>query len=236
MCQLETFENLMEQYYAVCEDQEKWLEKKRKEDEKEKRERREKREKRETIELKKSRFPDSKILETSEEDEMLVEWLEQARGRGESRNISLLYRGSRDGFEASEFHKRCDSQGPTVVIYRTSDGKRGGGYSAVEWKPSQSGIGLEDKTGTSFLFSLDQRSRYNYNRNTGAFSIVSHAGFGPIFGRSHNGHDLILVSNCNTSISSGSTPSSYSIPSNTALAGSFPFQVDDYEVWKIQAK
>ena len=28
----------------------------------------------------------------------------------------LLYRGSRDGFRAQDFHTRCDNFGPTVVI------------------------------------------------------------------------------------------------------------------------
>jgi hypothetical protein len=32
--------------------------------------------------------------------------------------LSLLYRASRDGFSASDFHKACDNKGPTLVIIK----------------------------------------------------------------------------------------------------------------------
>jgi len=39
----------------------------------------------------------------------------------------LLFRSSRDGFSANEFHKQCDKQGPTVVIIKCGDGSICGG-------------------------------------------------------------------------------------------------------------
>jgi hypothetical protein len=31
----------------------------------------------------------------------------------------LLFRGSRDGWTAKDFHSRCDGKGPTVSLFRT---------------------------------------------------------------------------------------------------------------------
>ncbi|RIB18891.1 hypothetical protein C2G38_1311674 [Gigaspora rosea] len=39
----------------------------------------------------------------------------------------LLLRGSRDGFDINTFHNLCDFQGPTIVIFRTTQGKLIGG-------------------------------------------------------------------------------------------------------------
>ena len=47
---------------------------------------------------------------------------------------TLLYRGSRDGWTASDFHRLCDNQGPTVTLYYTDHGRFCGSFTAVSWK------------------------------------------------------------------------------------------------------
>ena len=56
-------------------------------------------------------FENSKILRYQEE-KRVSEWIRN----GENKKITytLLYRGSRDGFAAAEFHKRCDGKSPTI--------------------------------------------------------------------------------------------------------------------------
>jgi len=41
---------------------------------------------------------------------------------------NLLYKGNRDGFNAKDFHRLCDNQGPTITIIRTRQGKIFGFY------------------------------------------------------------------------------------------------------------
>lgn len=53
---------------------------------------------------------DSTILTTIDEQKALKNLL------GESRNLTLLYRGSRDGFRKHDFHKRCDGRKDTVTV------------------------------------------------------------------------------------------------------------------------
>ena len=47
--------------------------------------------------------------------------------------IKLLYRGSRDGWDAKDFHRLCDNQGPTVTLVKSSAGRISGGFTTVSW-------------------------------------------------------------------------------------------------------
>ena len=35
------------------------------------------------------------------------------------KGLKLIYRGSRDGFKAIDFHTKCDNQGPTISIIKS---------------------------------------------------------------------------------------------------------------------
>ena len=63
---------------------------------------------------------------------------------------ALLYRGSDDGWEAEDFHKRCDDKGPTICLFKIKDGDCIGGYTTVSWKSYDFGRYDID----SFLFNL----------------------------------------------------------------------------------
>jgi len=36
---------------------------------------------------------------------------------GQLRNFKLIYRATENGFNPEDFHKKCDSKGPTIIIY-----------------------------------------------------------------------------------------------------------------------
>jgi hypothetical protein len=46
----------------------------------------------------------------------------------------LLWRGSRDGFSAAEFHRRCDGHSNTLTLNLGTDGNVFGGFTPVEWE------------------------------------------------------------------------------------------------------
>ncbi|TNV80860.1 hypothetical protein FGO68_gene9550 [Halteria grandinella] len=60
-------------------------------------------------------------------------------------SVSLLYRATRDGFGAKDFHRTCDNKGPTLTIIKTASDQIIGGYTSDEWdnsggyKPSYDG-------------------------------------------------------------------------------------------------
>eukprot|EP01099_Mayorella_cantabrigiensis_P005806 TRINITY_DN4716_c0_g1_i1.p1 TRINITY_DN4716_c0_g1~~TRINITY_DN4716_c0_g1_i1.p1 ORF type:complete len:529 (+),score=111.46 TRINITY_DN4716_c0_g1_i1:143-1588(+) len=223
LAQLEAFQSLVDQYFDVSPNQEQnrqHLET----------ERRSKKEQEECIkkEKERARFPESVLIKDEEEKEQLFRWLEEARGEGKVKKTTLLFRASVDGFRAKDFHRCCDAQGPTVVVFRTGSGKKAGGYANVSWR-SQGGY-KEDVEGKSFLFSLDQKSKHNYKGNTGK-AIYNDSSHGPNFGFNR---DLFLSSNCHVNHSSSADTNSYFVPSATYLTGETKFQVDEYEVWRVE--
>ncbi len=45
----------------------------------------------------------------------------------------LLYKGSRDGWNFTDFHKKCDNKGATLTIFVCNNGKRCGGFTSECW-------------------------------------------------------------------------------------------------------
>ena len=67
--------------------------------------------------------------------------------------LGLLYRGSRDGFNAAAFHQACDNQGPTLTLIRATDGGFVfGAYLDVPW--TSDGVWLEKGEANPWVFSL----------------------------------------------------------------------------------
>ena len=69
--------------------------------------------------LKVSCFKDSVIL-SSDQSETLVNWLKGSRTIT-SDSDKLLYRASRNGWSASNFHSCCDNKGPTVTVVKSGN-------------------------------------------------------------------------------------------------------------------
>ncbi|KAF9950095.1 hypothetical protein BGZ72_008172 [Mortierella alpina] len=152
--------------------------------------------------------------------------------------LTLQFRATRDGFDATNFHMACDQRGPTLTVVRAENGAVFGGYNSSSWSSHPSGVYSTSRV--NFLFTL--KSREHPTRENAVFGIkgdgnaaaYNKADYGPTFGV---GHDLFLASNCNlTGQSSSTMPSSYNGngASATALTGSFYFRVQEYEVFLVQ--
>ena len=95
-------------------------------------------------------FADSAIL-TSYPDRQSVMGFLPPSACGSS---TLLYRGSRDGWEAQKFSEKCDSITPTLVILQTEEGFIFGGFTTHRWTdPRRSATELTEADET-FIFSL----------------------------------------------------------------------------------
>ena len=82
-------------------------------------------------ELKANPFKDSAIL-SSEQRETLVDWLKDTR-ESLGDDYVLLYRASRNGWAASNFHSCCDNKGPTVTVIKYGN-YIFGGYTEQPWQ------------------------------------------------------------------------------------------------------
>ncbi|RIA97504.1 hypothetical protein C1645_813902 [Glomus cerebriforme] len=59
--------------------------------------------------------------------------------------FNLLYRASRDGNTAAEFHKKCDKKGATMVVINIKNSNQIiGGYNPLEWNSSNTNKATKD--------------------------------------------------------------------------------------------
>lgn len=176
---------------------------------------------------------ESEILDAKE----VVDLIKLCRFK-RSDNWKLILRGSRDGFESSTFHDKCDGMSKTLVLVKSTDGWIFGGYTEVEWGSD----GTWSYDSNAFIFSFRNREDLPIIfKSLGDKSSYSHGKFGPTFG---SGYDLYIADRCNTNAGSYSNLGySYkvagenkfifgSIEANTFLNGSFNFQVENYEVYQ----
>jgi hypothetical protein len=67
--------------------------------------------------------------------------------------FSLLWRGSRDGFGAPEFHEHCDGHANTLTLIKDTKGNIFGVFTPVEWE-SEVFHSKADASLKSFIFTL----------------------------------------------------------------------------------
>ena len=90
-------------------------------------------------------------------------------------NIDLIYRATRDGDKAKDFHLKCDKCKNNLVIIRTKTGLKFGGFTRESWEGKGDKLDKE-----AFCFSLDKNKIYNYVK--GKSSIFVSPESGPSFG------------------------------------------------------
>jgi hypothetical protein len=151
-----------------------------------------------------------------------------------SRNWELIYRASRDGFQADRFHSQCDRKPNTLVIIKSTNGNIFGGYTEQDWTHTNS----YKNDANAFIFSLVNKENKPLimkpqNQNV----IYCLSSYGPTFG---GAHDFCVYGNSNGNNSSYSNLGNcfkhpnYALGSNEAksfLAGSYKFQTVEIEVF-----
>ena len=103
--------------------------------------------------------------------------------------FKLIYRATRDGDDASDFHKRCDEIGPNVTLVKSEKNKRFGGFTFCNWSIPQkylekmkSNAGILKQDQYSFCFSLDLKKMYYHDDRKGKEdAIFCSSKFGPTF-------------------------------------------------------
>jgi hypothetical protein len=181
-----------------------------------------------------SKYINGSIMINREHTTLFANWIDKKEGSVKYSNkyipyeFNLLYRASRDGNKAAEFHAKCDNKGATVVIVKIQNSDQiVGGYNPLEWDSSCSGKCTKD----SFIFSFTnkndlQAAKVVYSIG-GNFSIYCHPANGPVFGC----HDLYVNYNVNSNVW-------YSACKNCYPTLKLPesMYVDDYEVFQVIKK
>ncbi|KAL9951606.1 hypothetical protein ACROYT_G044301 [Oculina patagonica] len=186
-----------------------------------------------TAEPVKDLFRESLIL-SSDQRHTLINWLKETRAVTNS--DILLYRASRNGWAASDFHSCCDSKGPTVTVVKSGN-YIFGGYTDHPWESPVSGC--YRRAPDSFLFSLVNTSGLPPTKmpliaGKEGNAIICNSNYGPVFG---SGHDLCIheqnSKNCSTKLNT-----SYQCPAGqnatTFLTGNQIFTLSELEVFGFE--
>jgi hypothetical protein len=152
--------------------------------------------------------------------------------------FSLLWRGSRDGFKANDFHVRCDGHANTLTVILDTKGNIFGGFTPVKWESGNSH--KADDSLKSFLFTLKNphnipARRFPLKAEMKHSAIYCLSGYGPLFGETGGG--ICVYDNCNAGSQSNTGFDSYNNDTGQAgdefFTGSLYFQVKEIEVFEI---
>jgi hypothetical protein len=156
------------------------------------------------------------------------------------KQFRLLWRGTRDGFHAHDFHYRCDVQADTVTVIADSGGFIFGGFTPVAWDSNgESGCPgyRADPSGWSFLFTAKNPwgvEAQTFPLTNPKYAIYCYSEYGPVFGGSHD----IYVANGSDANATSSTYLSYSAKDtephpHTFFTDARSFRVREIEVFQI---
>jgi hypothetical protein len=149
---------------------------------------------------------------------------------------TLLWRGSRHGFDAGDFHGRCDGHANTLTLIEDTAGNIFGGFTPVEW---ESGWKRKaDPSVKSFLFSLKNphdfpARKFVLKAEKKDKAIYCYYSGGPNF------WDIGVKDNCNANTDSWTYHFGRSYANDTGLFGntfltrSGNFTVREIEVFEI---
>ena len=121
---------------------------------------------------------DSKIIKKNEELNLISDRIKNTELlKNKKIKYKLLYRGTRDGMNASSFHQKCNSIPNTISIIQTTKGYKFGGYAEQTWENNSKATWIKDDK--SFVFSIDYMKIYNHVNGTNA--ILHNNNYGPSF-------------------------------------------------------
>jgi hypothetical protein len=120
---------------------------------------------------------------------------------------TVVWRGSRDGFTAKEFHRRCNGHANTLTLILDTKGNVFGGFTPVEWESRVwKGDGRNclkgDDSLRSFLFTLRNPHgvpprKFALKEKMKRSAICCYSDRCAVFG-SINDCDILVCDNCNT--------------------------------------
>jgi hypothetical protein len=168
------------------------------------------------------------------------------------KHFKVLWRGNRDGFNASEFHGRCDGHANTLTVILDTKGNIFGGFTPAKWKSPQwngkywkeNNLAKADYSEKSCIFTLKNgykigERRFELKSEEKWRAIHCDSRFGPCFG--YWPCDIFISDYCNANTDSYSSGFGFSqtytndtgLDGRTFFTGSPNFQVKEIEVFEI---
>ena len=117
---------------------------------------------------------DSKILLNYGEFDFIVNYLKTKFNKQIISSIRI-YRATEDGDKAETFHRLCDGNTNIIILIKTKDGKKFGGFTSIGFSNINQSV-LDE---TAFVFSINKREIYPNKK--GQKAVESHKNLGPTF-------------------------------------------------------
>ena len=134
-------------------------------------------------------FKDSKILNNKEDKNLILNWIKP----NTKIKFNLLYKVSRDGDRISTFTEKVSKKCPTIILIKTTDDYKFGGYTSQQWNMTGSYTYIKDEL--AFIFSLNKKKKYSIkNNNCSKYAICgdpNHFAFG-------GAHEFSIRDQCTT--------------------------------------
>ena len=164
---------------------------------------------------------DSSIISGYSEFDFIIHYLKKNINK-EIIDSIRIYQATENGATAADFHRECDQNTNIIVLIKTNDGKKFGGYTSVGF----SNFYRSYHDDTAFLFSIDKREIYPNIK--GKSAVDSFYNFGPCFsGDSIKIYDNFLKNGGVTVKNSGNFETNEEFQIND---GKMAFGVEEIEV------
>ena len=167
------------------------------------------------------------IILTNDEKDILFDLLYE-NSRNMETNFELIYRASRDGWNATDFHKHCDNKGTTLSIIYNDTENVFGGYTKIPWTSHEPDKYVKDKD--AFIYLLRSSKKYKpeiFNVINSNEAVNHYYDDMVVYG---SGFDIRITNECNEHDWSYVNGHGYNIPTKNR----YMFNGDNYKEFKVK--
>jgi len=158
----------------------------------------------------------------SQDKTLIKSWMDN---EFKNKKLKLIYKGSKNGMNATEFHKLCNNQGPTITVMKSNHGKVFGGFLDQAWSSRNNYV----NTTKSWLFSLTNKAKYTQNSGYSSYGAYDYGTYGPTFG---GGFDIYLAADFKSN-ANYCNKHSFNYQDNTTLVGGYNFIAEEVECYAL---
>jgi len=138
-------------------------------------------------------FFDSKIIESKDSINFILDYIRQNDKSFNFNNIKLLYRGSKDGDRTKTCHELCDNKQNVLIFMQSDNNYIFGGYSKIGFKIGNKEYKVDNN---SFLFSMNLKQIYPVIKDKNVICNISDK-YGLCFGDGLSFFDNFMNQNDN---------------------------------------
>lgn len=169
-------------------------------------------------------FPNSNIIINNEQS-IILNFFEQ-----KPKKFNLLYDTNKHGNKNKTFHEKVYNKSPTLIIIKTTNDLKFGGYTTKVWPNNNSY--LKDKD--AFIYSLNKKKKYNIidENESAIYGCSNENSYMFVFG---SGHDICVYNNCTEVNDNHVGKSEYNTTQEYELNnGMKNFTVSSLEVYEVE--